>query len=108
MSPSASGSRPANIFANPDFASRRQQHNLRRMVCASLRPNNACGRTLDELADAAIGLFKTPGLRTLAQSALARAGRLRNGARELKAMHIGEDDVAPLAAFLRSLNEDYE
>ncbi len=42
------------------------------------------------------------------QSALARAGRLRNGARELNATHIGEDDVVPLAAFLRSLNEDYE
>jgi cytochrome c peroxidase len=44
----------------------------------------------------------------VAESALARAGRLRNGARELRAMQIGEDDVAPLAAFLRSLNEDYE
>lgn len=27
---------------------------------------------------------------------------------ELSAMQIGEDDVAPLAAFLRALNEDYE
>ena len=42
------------------------------------------------------------------ESALARAGQLRNGARELRAMQIGEDDVAPLAAFLRALNEDYE
>jgi hypothetical protein len=44
----------------------------------------------------------------VAESALARAGRLRNGARELRTMQIGEDDVAPLAAFLRSLNEDCE
>jgi hypothetical protein len=44
----------------------------------------------------------------VSQSALARAGQLRNGARELSAMQIGEDDVAPLAAFLRALNEDYE
>jgi hypothetical protein len=44
----------------------------------------------------------------VSQSALARAGRLRDGARELRCMHIGEEDVAPLAAFLRSLNEDYE
>jgi cytochrome c peroxidase len=120
-----------NIFHNPDVPNRRQQHNLRRMVCASMGPNGACSATLDELGDAAIGLFKTPGLRTLAQSApylhtgakdtvedvvrfyvtesaLARAGQLRNGARELRAMQIGEDDVAPLAAFLRALNEDYE
>jgi cytochrome c peroxidase len=120
-----------NIFRNPDVPNRRQQYNLRRMVCASIGPNGACGLPLDELGNAAIGLFKTPGLRTLAQStpylhtgakssiedvvrfyvtqsALARAGQLRNGARELSAMQIGEDDVAPLAAFLRALNEDYE
>ena len=41
-------------------------------------------------------------------SGLARAGQLRNGAPELSAMHITESDVAPLAAFLRALNEDYE
>ena len=41
-------------------------------------------------------------------SALARAGRLRNGARELRAMNIGDGDIVPLAAFLRALNEDYE
>ena len=44
----------------------------------------------------------------VSQSALARAGQLRNGARELSAMQISADDVAPLAAFLRALNEDYE
>jgi cytochrome c peroxidase len=41
-------------------------------------------------------------------SSLARTGQLRNGAPELTAMHITESDVAPLAAFLRALNEDYE
>jgi cytochrome c peroxidase len=120
-----------NVFRNPDFPNRRQQRNLTRMVCASQGSQSRCRRAPDALAEAAIGLFKTPGLRTLAQSApylhtgtkstledvvrfyvvqsaLARAGRLRNGARELRAIRIGEDDVAPLAAFLRSLNEDYE
>lgn len=50
-----------NIFRNPDVQNRRQQHDLRRMVCASMGPSGACGGTLDELGDAAIGLFKTPG-----------------------------------------------
>src|SRR5262245_59870842 len=39
---------------------------------------------------------------------MTRAGQLRNGARELSGMRIGESDVASLAAFLRALNEDYE
>jgi hypothetical protein len=39
--------------------------------------------------------------------ALRRLRRDRNGAPELSAMHITESDVAPLAAFLRALNEDY-
>ena len=55
------------------------------------------------------GLFKTPGLRDyVTVSGLARTAQLRNGAPELSAMHISESDVAPLAAFLRALNEDYE
>jgi len=41
-------------------------------------------------------------------SRLARAGSLRNGAVELRRMTIDESDVAPLAAFLRALDEDYE
>jgi hypothetical protein len=38
----------------------------------------------------------------------ARAGLVRNAAPELPAMQLGPDDVAPLTAFLRALNEDYE
>jgi cytochrome c peroxidase len=41
-------------------------------------------------------------------SNLARAGTLRNGAPQLKAIALIDQNVAPLAAFLRSLNEDYE
>ncbi len=41
-------------------------------------------------------------------SRLARAGSLRNGATALRRMAIDEGDVAPLAAFLRALDEDYE
>ena len=41
-------------------------------------------------------------------AALMRAGKLRNGAPELADMRLHDDDVGPLAAFLRALNEDYE
>jgi hypothetical protein len=78
-----------------------------------------------------IALFKTPGLRDLGHSApymhngqfdtleeivnfyrrssdLQRADRLRNGDRELADIRLNEQDIRPLAAFLRALNEDYE
>ncbi len=120
-----------NLVQNPDFPDRRLQRHLTRMVCASRGPLASCRRTPEALVEASIALFKTPGLRTLGQSApylhtggkdtiedvllfyvgvadLARAGLLRNGARELRDMQIDVPDVAPLAAFLRSLNEDYE
>jgi cytochrome c peroxidase len=83
------------------------------------------------LLDASVGLFKTPSVRDLGHSdpyfhdgsadtledvvnfyveisALARSGGLRNAAPELSDIHLGPEDVAPLAAFLRALNEDYE
>jgi cytochrome c peroxidase len=120
-----------NLVQNPEFPDRRLQRRLTRMVCASQGPLARCRHTPDALVEASIGLFKTPGLRTLGQSApylhtggkdtiedvvrfyvktsaLARAGRLRNGARELQDMRISDADVAPLSAFLRALNEDYE
>jgi len=40
-------------------------------------------------------------------SGLARAGKLRNGAAEISGIHLAPTDIVPLAAFLRSLNEDY-
>ena len=78
-----------------------------------------------------IAAFKTPGLRDLGHGApymhngqfdtlksiigfygnvseLARAGRLRNGAAPLKDIALTPQDVEPLEAFLKSLNEDYE
>jgi cytochrome c peroxidase len=84
-----------------------------------------------ELLSRSIALFKTPGLRDLGHSApymhtgqfdtldeivtfyqrssdLQREGRLRNGDRELAEIRLADQDITPLAAFLRSLNEDYE
>jgi cytochrome c peroxidase len=93
-----------------------------------------CGRfggdcSLDSMLDHALGAFKTPGLRDLGhsepyfhngsrpdleevirfyarQSIQARAGDIRNPDRELLRIFIDGRDVPPLAAFLRSLNED--
>lgn len=85
----------------------------------------------DNLLPKTIALFKTPGLRDLGHSApymhtgqfdsleqivgfyriasdLARRAQLRNGDRELNGIILTEADVAPLTAFLESLNEDYE
>jgi cytochrome c peroxidase len=83
------------------------------------------------LLDEAIARFKTPGLRDLSHSApymhngqfatlndiigfyigvsdQARAGTLRNGAVHLQGIALKAGDIAPLVAFLKSLNEDYQ
>lgn len=83
------------------------------------------------LLPTSIALFKTPGLRDLSHSApymhtgqfdtleqivnfyrgssdLQRASRLRNGDRELSGIRLTDQDIGPLTAFLRALNEDYE
>ena len=78
-----------------------------------------------------IALFKTPDLRDLASSEpyfhtgrfntlpevigfyqsvseMARAGAIRNAAPKLSGISLDSSSVAPLVAFLRSLNEDYQ
>jgi cytochrome c peroxidase len=122
-----------NLFANPDFGDARYQRRLARTVCGALGAEacRAAGGDPATLLDGAVALFKTPGLRDLGHSgpyfhdgsadtledvvqfyvdvsAQARAGTLRNAAPELRDMDLGPEDVAPLAAFLRALNEDYE
>jgi cytochrome c peroxidase len=125
--PSAENPRAAdlgmwNIFANPDYPE--PQAALRNLVCpGGCNPKDDLPRT--------IGLFRTLTLRDLEDSApflhtgrfatvedmlhyymrasdLERRGLLRNGAPELGGISIDEQDVAPLGAFLRSLNEDYD
>lgn len=87
--------------------------------------------SLAKLLPRTVALFKTPGLRDLGHggpymhtgqfdtleaivgfyrgmSELARAGQLRNGDPALRGIAITDQDLAPLVAFLRSLNEDYE
>ena len=113
-----------NVFANPDHPS--PQAALRNLLDGESK-----SASLSVLLPRTIALFKTPGLRGLGfsapylhngkmdtveeviqfyrkTSALARAGQLRNAAPELLGVKLAEEDVAPLAAFLRALNEDYE
>lgn len=115
-----------NVFANPDMPG--PQSTIRAILCDDQQP---CPLSDAVLLDRAIARFKTPGLRDLGHSApfmhngqfdrleqivdfyreasdLRRAGRLRNGDQELESIRLTDRDVGPLAAFLKSLNEDYE
>jgi cytochrome c peroxidase len=116
-----------NIFANPDFP--KPQAGMTEILCATVIPiGTPC--TQDAVSPLTIGLFKTPSIRDLGHSypyfhsgaaqtiddvllfyvrvsALARAGRIRNASPELLDVHVSERDRASLAAFLKSLNEDY-
>ena len=113
-----------NVFANPDKPA--VQGAILQLLVGEGRP-----QWPEILLPRTVALFKTPTLRGLPQShpylhngqkdsledvirfyikiaALARAGKLRNGAPEMIDIRLQDADVAPLAAFLRALNEDYE
>jgi cytochrome c peroxidase len=113
-----------NIYLNPDIPN--PQAALKNVVCA---PGKDC--SIDQGLANTIAQFKTPTLRDLEDSApyfhngskltftdvvafyvnssqLARQGALRNPPLEFKNMSISQDDVASLAAFLKSLTEDYD
>lgn len=122
-----------NLYANPDFPDDLHQRALGRMICFSRR-RTGCGRgklASPRLLAHAIGLFKTPGLRDLSHSGpylhtgskndledvvdlyrrfgeRAREGTMRNSSPFIERVALVPADVAPLAAFLRSLNEDFE
>lgn len=116
-----------NILNNSDYP--HSQAGLQQLFCEG----GICdSNTKSEVAlDKAIAVFKTPGLRGLSlsdpylhtgrkdtiedvlrfyqkTSALQRSGHLRNGDAELGAIDLDSRAVNDLAAFLRSLNEDYE
>lgn len=115
-----------NVFANPDMPA--PQAKIRTILCDHQVP---CPAPDSLLLDQAIARFKTPGLRDLGHSApymhngqfaaldniigfyigvsdQARNGTLRNGALQLQGIALTAGDVAPLVAFLKSLNEDYQ
>ena len=112
-----------NVFGNPDEP--RPQARLRRLL---RQDHPQLKRT--ELLPLTVGLFKTPGLRDLADSGpylhtgakdtledviqfyrdmsdLERDGQLRNGDSRLGGITLSADDTAALKAFLDSLTEDY-
>jgi hypothetical protein len=112
-----------NVLLNPDFPA--PQSRLKEAICRG----KPCSER--ELLRGGVAAFKTPGLRDLGHSApylhtgrlraidevarfyktsseLARRGRLRNADPEVRRIRVSESDLAPLAAFLRSLDEDYE
>ena len=113
-----------NIYLNPDYPN--PQANLKGFVCAV---GKDC--SVDQGLASTIALFKTPVLRDLVDSApyfhngsrpkfedvvafyiqssaLAKAGKLRNGPAEFQMMSLSDDDVTALTAFLLSLTEDYD
>lgn len=115
-----------NIFANPDIPG--PQTTIRAILCED-QPS-PCPSD-DVLLPLTIASFKTPGLRDLGHSApymhngqfdtlsdivtfyrsssnAARGGTLRNPAPFLLGIALTADDIAPLVAFLQSLNEDYQ
>ena len=92
-------------------------------------PLRRAGESDDRFLNRMIATFKTPTLRNLAYtppymhtggygslesalmeiiqlSGMARAGRVRSADEELKKIKITEADIAPLIAFLNTLNED--
>lgn len=116
-----------NIFLNPDMPN--PQAKIRAILCDEHLPA-ACPAD-SVLLDESIARFKTPGLRDLGHSApymhnglfvtsnnavgvyrgsssAIRAGTLRNGAPALQGIALIPADIAPLVAFLKSLNEDYQ
>jgi cytochrome c peroxidase len=110
-----------NVWANPDLPAPQ---------AAIAEALGVVGTPSADVLPRTIAAFKTPGLRDLGQSApyfhtgrmatladvvrfyaqfseKARLGRVRNASPDVMRIFIGEDDVAPLLAFLDSLNEDY-
>lgn len=116
-----------NIFANPDVPE--PQPVLDRIVCGEfdLAPGQCQPAAVLPMT---VGFFKTPTVKDLGQSApymhtgafetiqdvvayyikesaMARGGEIRNASPEISEIAIEQSDVAPLSAFLDSLNEDY-
>ena len=110
-----------NIFANPDFPA--PQAKITRLL-------NADGRLSDnDVLAKSLARFKTSTVRALPYSPpylhegrlatirdvvvfyqrmsdLARAEKMRNPPPEFFAMRLSAEDIDPLVAFLRALNED--
>jgi cytochrome c peroxidase len=119
-----------NSFGNP--ANPKAQPSLKKLLCEQVAKRSAVAAPCDNEAalSAAVASFKTATVRNLGQSApylhtgrkdtledvlgfylqlgsLARVGRVRAADPELARVALAPGDIAPVAAFLRALNEDY-
>jgi cytochrome c peroxidase len=117
-----------NVLGNPSLPE--PQTVIEDTLCSSADVN-ATDCTAAALLPQSIARFKTPGLRDLGQSgpymhdgafeaiedvldhyldfsARARQGQVRNASAQLRGVSLQSSDLAPLAAFLRALNEDYD
>ena len=115
-----------NVFANPDLPG--PQAKLIKILCRQ-HADMPCNS--ETLLPYTIAAFKTPVLRDLGHSnpymhtgqlktledavrsyvtthALVKQDRLRNPDKELHGINLQQEDIAPLVAFLKALNEDYE
>lgn len=111
-----------NVYANPSLPS--PQAAIEKQL------NRGGGLSRDAVLALTLARFKTPSVRHLGDrgpflhngsarsladivrlyrqmSDFARDGAMRNAPPEFAAMSLAEDDVAPLLAFLHSLNEDF-
>lgn len=118
-----------NIFGHPDKA--QTQSNLKQTICRSLHLPDCLSRSEESILPHTVGLFKTPTLRSLGQSApyfsdgsaasidealqvymliaqMAKRDLIVNGDPELKGLQLRHYDFAALKAFLQSLDEDYD
>jgi len=112
-----------NVFANSDFPDVQSQ--MRSLLCGT----EPCDPQVE--LPLTIARVRTPTLRDtghswpylhtgrmptvedvlhyyLRMSGMAREGKLRNGDPELTRISLSEEDIVALAAFLRSLDEDYD
>jgi cytochrome c peroxidase len=121
-----------NVLGNPDMP--KPQERLTAFMCAQWVKKHGQEKTnctQESLLPKTIARFKTPLLRDLGHSnpymhngafdsvesvlafyvemaQLASRGQMRNPAREYRNMMLESSDIPALAAFLKSLNEDYD
>lgn len=118
-----------NVFANPDMPA--PQNKLTRIICDQVKQHDRHDCRQESLLPFTLAAFKTPVLRDLGHSApymhsgkftnleeaigfyvtsssLAKAGKLRNVDPALRHINLTTDDIDPLVAFVKALNEDYE
>ncbi len=118
-----------NIFGHPD--KKHIQTQIKQSLCQSYNLSFCEAWSDAEYLEKSIGLFRTPTLRSLGQSApyfhngdaptlkkvlqqyvmasqRAKRGYMRNISPRIKVLDLHPKDISSLVAFLESLNEDYD